>query len=427
MMRNKPFSRRLLAALLAALMLSGLMAATALAVSEDFTDIKKAPGNAYYTRLRLNGYDGTVYAFNDTEGQTQFRVYGTLARKRGYYPVSVTLNETAEDQDEQTFSVELLDTTPVKDGARKMGSAKLVDGRAEVPENWKRARAKELVYIENLFGVKEYRGYASFDGETYYYFPTANSRPKAGSLASVVEDMTWRARQPGQRALRVPSELRRGFQTWVYITTTDGHVVMVPTDYPALDVDALRLNIRPSQPAKTTAGKGSTVMGRGSYGQAVTRLQNRLNELGYNTGTVDSQFGAQTEAALKAFQAANGLPQTGKADNATLEKLYAQAAAPAQTAAPTDEYKGPVYIFKDHVQMTLTANKTTLNAGETLTLTGSFVADDTVAANTDHLDSAVLLLRDGKVITHKDGNPATLEVPNMASGTYTAMWQAAST
>lgn len=46
---------------------------------------------------------------------------------------------------------------------------------------------------------------------------------------------------------------------------------------------------------------------RGSRGEAVARLQTILNDLGYNAGRVDGIFGPGTEAAVKRFQASNGL------------------------------------------------------------------------------------------------------------------------
>lgn len=40
----------------------------------------------------------------------------------------------------------------------------------------------------------------------------------------------------------------------------------------------------------------------GTYGPAVTRLQTRLQSLGFYNGALDGIFGAQTESAVKAFQ-----------------------------------------------------------------------------------------------------------------------------
>jgi len=62
---------------------------------------------------------------------------------------------------------------------------------------------------------------------------------------------------------------------------------------------------------------------RGSKGEAVKVLQDRLNKLGYNAGELDGSFGPQTEAAVKAFQRDHKLEQDGRVGpltRAALEK-----------------------------------------------------------------------------------------------------------
>ena len=49
----------------------------------------------------------------------------------------------------------------------------------------------------------------------------------------------------------------------------------------------------------------------GDSGEAVVRLQNRLTELGYNTGYADGVFGDGTQAAVTAYQAAQGFEADG--------------------------------------------------------------------------------------------------------------------
>lgn len=50
---------------------------------------------------------------------------------------------------------------------------------------------------------------------------------------------------------------------------------------------------------------------RGRRGALVTQLQRMLNEKGYSAGTADGVFGEKTEAAVKAFQRAQGLTADG--------------------------------------------------------------------------------------------------------------------
>ena len=60
----------------------------------------------------------------------------------------------------------------------------------------------------------------------------------------------------------------------------------------------------------------------GSEGSEVKKLQQKLKDLGYLSGSVDGKFGVATEAAVIAFQKNNNLTADGKAGVATLSKLY---------------------------------------------------------------------------------------------------------
>lgn len=50
---------------------------------------------------------------------------------------------------------------------------------------------------------------------------------------------------------------------------------------------------------------------KGATGEAVRELQIALEEIGNNPGPIDGVFGAQTEAAVKAFQQARGITVDG--------------------------------------------------------------------------------------------------------------------
>ena len=60
----------------------------------------------------------------------------------------------------------------------------------------------------------------------------------------------------------------------------------------------------------------------GMTGPEVELLQTILIEAGYLQDTADGQFGPKTQAAVAAFQEANGLEATGIADGTTQETLY---------------------------------------------------------------------------------------------------------
>ena len=71
---------------------------------------------------------------------------------------------------------------------------------------------------------------------------------------------------------------------------------------------------------------GSGTLENGSEGSEVKRLQKRLIDLGYLSGSADGKFGPATEAALIEFQKNNGLEADGKAGTKTQNKLYSDEA-----------------------------------------------------------------------------------------------------
>jgi len=73
----------------------------------------------------------------------------------------------------------------------------------------------------------------------------------------------------------------------------------------------------------------------GSVGEEVSRIQEKLATLGLYTGKVDGAFGGGTEAAVTAFQKANGLDPDGAVGPATWAKLFGgEIPEPALAAAP---------------------------------------------------------------------------------------------
>ena len=77
-----------------------------------------------------------------------------------------------------------------------------------------------------------------------------------------------------------------------------------------------------------------TNLKRGSTGEAVRRLQEKLNALGYDAGIVDGVFGSRTETAVRQFQSDNDLVVDGIAGHATQEALYSGGSIPAGTPEP---------------------------------------------------------------------------------------------
>ena len=79
--------------------------------------------------------------------------------------------------------------------------------------------------------------------------------------------------------------------------------------------------ISPAMPVETTTVVGRPMVSYGSRGDAVRKLQELLNALGYDCGSVDGIFGSKTKAAVLAFQKANGLGVDGIVGPLTWAKL----------------------------------------------------------------------------------------------------------
>lgn len=90
-------------------------------------------------------------------------------------------------------------------------------------------------------------------------------------------------------------------------------------------------------PVTSTAAVGSV----GASRSDVREVQRELQRRGFKPGTIDGLFGAATRGAVKAFQRANGLPQTGVVSGTTAERLLRSRTAPAPTAptAPSDTFE----------------------------------------------------------------------------------------
>lgn len=85
-------------------------------------------------------------------------------------------------------------------------------------------------------------------------------------------------------------------------------------------------------PQPVTPTPTSSSLKNGSTGSEVRQVQQRLKELGYLSGSADGDFGDATEAAVRAFQEANGLTVDGKVGKQTLAKLNSNNAVSAKNS-----------------------------------------------------------------------------------------------
>jgi len=76
---------------------------------------------------------------------------------------------------------------------------------------------------------------------------------------------------------------------------------------------------RATAPAQYSATASTTTS---AYDPNLVRsVQQALNDKGYNAGAVDGRWGPSTEDAVKRFQQASGLPQSGDLERSTLAAL----------------------------------------------------------------------------------------------------------
>ena len=162
-------------------------------------------------------------------------------------------------------------------------------------------------------------------------------------------------------------------------------------------------------------------LSKGSKGDAVVELQNRLNELGYSVGNADGDFGGKTEKAIEMFQSDNGLTVTGMVDDDTYSKLFP---ASADSEAVTDNTSDTQEEMKnDNERQIETGNPKVVDVlaysvGPAILLDNneiytvkynedSFVFSDVVSA-TDYGDNIIATRADGSTFVYR-GNGTLLE------------------
>ena len=113
------------------------------------------------------------------------------------------------------------------------------------------------------------------------------------------------------------------------------------------------------------------MLSKGDSGSEVQKLQTRLKELNYLTGKCDGKYGAETVSAVKAFQKALGLKQTGTASAALQKELYSDdAPAKNSTTVVTVNKTAYVSVAKTNVYASINDSEpmATLSIGAEVTI-----------------------------------------------------------
>jgi photosystem II stability/assembly factor-like uncharacterized protein len=98
---------------------------------------------------------------------------------------------------------------------------------------------------------------------------------------------------------------------------------------------------------KGSRGSASSTAARKLPDDTVKRAQESLNAAGYDVGTPDGAAGTRTIAAVRKFQADEGIPVSGKLDDATLTALGLGGGV--QTSTPAGRLPSPAIFLSDPI------------------------------------------------------------------------------
>ena len=147
-------------------------------------------------------------------------------------------------------------------------------------------------------------------------------------------------------------------------TLSKGALVTAKQYWSSLDVALIQMNSNTGYcklSALTTASLSS-----GSKGELVTRVQQQLYSLGYfiKTSSVDGDFGSTTVKAVKLFQKANGLSETGNVDASTLSRMFGGSAVRLPSGTAAADYVAAPNVVPGNQQNNSTTISSTLASGQ---------------------------------------------------------------
>ena len=149
-------------------------------------------------------------------------------------------------------------------------------------------------------------------------------------------------------------------------------------------------------------------LSKGSKGEEVRRLQQRLHDLGYDPGTVDGAFGNATAAALMCFQGRNGLDMDGAAGADTLTLLYSDG---AKGPGGTDEPKP--YVTEDGMPLLVNLDHP---------FPDNYVYHDLVVMN-NYCDKALIKIKYKGTLAEREAVDALIEMLSAAKAQGIGNWQ----
>ena len=250
--------------------------------------------------------------------------------------ITVTANTTVTAVWENTPVVTYTVSFDANGGTGSMADVTGVSGEYTLPANgftapegkqfkgWARSASGAVITgtsITVTADTKLYAIWTSTSSGGYYYAPTVPDMPMLyrGCTGDAVKTLQDKLNALGYNSGNVDGIF--GAKTYAAVTAFQ--------KANSLGVDGIvgkltwgkLYGVSPAMPVETTTVVGRPTVSYGSRGDAVRKLQELLNALGYDCGSVDGIFGSKTKAAVLAFQKANGLGVDGIVGPLTWAKL----------------------------------------------------------------------------------------------------------
>lgn len=291
-----------------------------ISASVDYTVNNATQTNAneagYLVTVSLKDEINTIWADGNTiVKHYTFKIMKATPTGEPAYTKITTSGKTLEDAN-------LTKGTITPDGTIKWNDAKTTVVEANKSYGWTFTPTDTANY-KTLTGSIELWNKSTSSGG-YYYAPTAAVVPDMpmlyrGCTGDAVKTLQDKLNALGYNSGNVDGIF--GAKTYAAVTAFQ--------KANSLGVDGIvgkltwgkLYGISPAMPVETTTVVGRPMVSYGSRGDAVRKLQELLNALGYDCGSVDGIFGSKTKAAVLAFQKANGLGVDGIVGPLTWAKL----------------------------------------------------------------------------------------------------------
>ena len=153
----------------------------------------------------------------------------------------------------------------------------------------------------------------------------------------------------------------------------------------------------------------ASALSKGSRGEEVRRLQQRLKELGFDPGAVDGVYGNATSAAVLLFQSRNGLDMDGNAGEGTMNLLFSGGAA----GRVTDDMGSRPYVTEDGLPLLVNLDHP---------FPEGYIYYDLVVMN-DYCDSAVVKIKYGNMLAEREAADALMRMLRAAKQDGIGKWQ----